>query len=157
MRKKYLLLDKQRVFSLTEESDLFRLRIWTAHLEEDHVEDFLETTVDWLSTNPDKGILIDFKGVRSITDDFVRHLIEYYREIKARGLYVGFVNVNPSLERHVSQSTITVVTSLDMLRGDKPVLRAKEILLDLAADLSDEELMEKHGLSGRGLRSLYSK
>ncbi|MEJ2716895.1 MAG: hypothetical protein P8182_07115 [Deltaproteobacteria bacterium] len=157
MRKKYLLEDDRHIFSLSEESDLFRLRMWTAHIEEDHVEDFLETTVDWLSTNPDKGILIDFKGVKSISDHFVTHLIEYYREIKSRGLYVGFVNVDPSLERHVGQSTITVVTSLDMLHGDKPVLRAKEVLNDLAADLSDEELMEKHGLSGRGLRSLFSK
>lgn len=157
MRKKYLLGDERHIFSLTDESGLFRLKIRTAHLEDDHVEDFLETTVDWLSTNPDKGILIDFKGVKSITDHFVTHLIEYYREIKARGLYVGFVNVDPSLERHVGQSTITVVTSLDMLGTDKPVLHAKEVLHDLAADLSDEQLMEKHGLSGRGLRSLFSK
>lgn len=157
MRKKYLLGDETRIFSLKEEPDLFRLRIWTARLDEDHVEDFLETTVDWLSTNPDKGILIDFKGVKSISDYFVSYLIEYYREIKARGLYVGFVNVNPSLGLSVGQSNITVVTSFAMEPGDKPMLHAKEILHDLASNLSDEELMKKHGLSERGLKSLFSK
>jgi len=148
---------EERVCSLVEESEFFRLAMIRSELKSRHVEDFLDTTVEWLSTNPDKGIIIDFKGVKAISEDFAAHLLRYYEEIKARGLYVRFVNVAPSLESSVEASNITVVVSPDFLRDDKPHLSAREILQDLANDITDKELMVKHGLSEKGLASLFRK
>jgi anti-anti-sigma regulatory factor len=151
--------DTDLVFSLTEEPAFFRLRVDTPHVEEDHVEEFLDTTVEWLSSNPKKGILIDFKGVRSVCEDFSFHLRQYYEDIKARGLYVRFVNVDPSIESFVDVSNVTTVIDLDSLelKQDKIAISARQILEDLASNLSDRQLMEKHGLSKRGLGSLFRK
>lgn len=151
--------DEEMVFSLVEEPNFFRLRVDTPHIEEDHVEEFLDTTVEWLSGNPQKGILIDFKGVKSVCDSFSVHLTKYYEDIKSRGLYVRFVNVDPSIEPQVDVSNITTVINLDdlQLKQDKIVVSAKQILEDLGARLSDKELMQKHGLSKRGLASLFRK
>lgn len=147
----------ERVCSLVEESEYFRLTMTQSELKTRHIEDFLDTTVEWLSTNPDKGILIDFKEVKSISEDFAAQLLRYYEEIKARGLYVRFVNVAQSLESSVEASNITVVVSADLLRDDKPRLSAREILQDLANNITDRQLMMKHGLSEKGLLSLFRK
>ncbi|MCA1959448.1 MAG: STAS domain-containing protein [Desulfomonile sp.] len=148
---------EERTCILSEEADFFRLSMIRSDLATRHVEDFLDTTVEWLSTNPEKGILIDFKGVKSISEDFAAHLLRYYEEIKARGLYVRFVNVAQSLESSVDASNITVVISPDFLRDDKPHLSAREILQDLANNVTDRELMVKHGLSEKGLKSMFRK
>jgi anti-anti-sigma regulatory factor/uncharacterized protein (DUF433 family) len=149
--------DEQLAFSVVEESGFFRLVTNRKAVGPQQVEDFLDTTVEWLSSNPEKGILLDFKGVKSVSDDFVAHLLRYYEEIKARGLYVRIVNVDPAIEQYVETSNITVVISPDMLPAEKPVVSAREILKDLASDISDEELMEKHHLSEKGLRSMFRK
>jgi uncharacterized protein (DUF433 family) len=149
--------DDQGAFSVMEESGFFRLVTNKNAVGPQHVEDFLDTTVEWLSGNPEKGILLDFKGVKSISDDFVAHLLRYYEEIKARGLYVRIVNVDPAIEQYVETSNITVVISPEMLPSGKPVVSAREILKDLASHASDEELMEKHHLSEKGLRSMFKK
>ena len=70
MATKYYVKDTREIFSLTEESGFFRLTVGRADIQEKHVEDFLDTTIEWLSTNPKKGILIDFSGVRSVCGDF---------------------------------------------------------------------------------------
>jgi anti-anti-sigma regulatory factor len=151
--------DEEMVFSLVEEPSFFRLRVETPYVEEDHVEEFLDTTVEWLSSNPKKGIMIDFKGVKSVCDDFSIHLRQYYEDIKARGLYVRFVNVDPSIESFVDVSNVTTVIDLDSLelKQDKIAISARQILEDLASNLSDKQLMQKHGLSKRGLGSLFKK
>jgi anti-anti-sigma regulatory factor/DNA-binding HxlR family transcriptional regulator len=151
--------DDDLVFSLVEEPGFFRLKVDTPYIEEDHVEEFLDTTVEWLSSNPKKGILIDFKGVKSVCEDFSLHLRKYYEDIKSRGLYVRFVNVDATLERFVDVSNVTTVIDLDslQLKQDKIVVSARQILEDLARHLSDNELMLKHGLSKRGLASLFRK
>jgi len=151
--------DDELAFSLVEEASFFRLRADTPRIEEDHVEEFLDTTVEWLSSNPKKGILIDFKGVKSVCDDFSVHLRQYYEDIKSRGLYVRFVNVDPAIEPFVDISNVTTVIDLDSLelKQDKIAVSARQILEDLASNLSDNELMKKHGLSKRGLASLFRK
>ena len=154
---KYQFGDSGTSFSVVEESGFFRLTTTRSDIGPHQVEDFLDTTVEWLSGNPEKGILLDFKGVKTVSDEFVAHLLRYYEEIKARGLYVRFVNVDPSIEQYVETSNITVVISPDMLPSEKPTLSAKEILKDLAKNTSDAELMQKHGLSHKGLKSLYTK
>lgn len=155
MTAKYYVDGHENVFSVEEETDFFRLTMRRSEIRPQHVEDFLDTTVEWLSANPEKGILIDFKGVKSVSEGFAVQLLNYYEEIKARGLYVRFVNLDPALESYVDPTNITVVLSRDMLPPDKPVLSAREILKDLAAYASDTELMEKHGLSKKGLKSLF--
>ncbi len=157
MTSKQYMDEPSHVFSVAEESGFFRLKMEVPDIGPQNVEDFLDTTVEWLSTNPAKGILIDFDGVKSVSDDFVAHLLSYYEEIKNRGLYVRFVNVSPSLEAFVEPSNITVVISQDLLPPEKPVLSARDILHDLARNVSDEELMVKHGLSAKGLKSMYTK
>jgi anti-anti-sigma regulatory factor/uncharacterized protein (DUF433 family) len=157
MSPKYHVESDESAFSVLEESGFFRLSMKAPDIGPKHVEDFLDTTVEWLSGNPTKGILIDFEGVRSVSDDFVAHLLHEYEEIKARGLYVRFVNVDPAIEPYMESGNITVVISPEMLRIDKPILSARQILKDLAADMSDEELMHKHGLSQKGLKSMFKK
>ena len=49
-------------------------------IEPEHVEDFLDTTVEWLSGNPEKGILIDFNGVTSVCTEFTVALVRHYEE-----------------------------------------------------------------------------
>jgi anti-anti-sigma regulatory factor len=152
-------VDEPTVFSLVEETEFFRLKVLTSHIEDEHVEEFLDTTVEWLSTNPAKGILVDFSGVKSVCDDFSFHLSSYYEDIKARGLYVRFVNVAPSIEPAVEVSNITRVINLEDLNlgHGKVSVSAKEILEDLAARLPDRELMKKHSLTLKGLSSVYRK
>lgn len=141
--------------SLEEESGFFRLKIQTPEVEEHHVEEFMDTTVEWLSTNPSKGILIDFQGVKAVCGDFAAHLHKYYEDIKRRGLNVRFVNVDPAIEPYIDVSNITVVLH-DVIR-ETPVVSAKEILQDLANNLTDRQLMKKHGLSERTLAKTFKK
>ena len=65
---------KKRIF--------FRLTVSKSSIEDEHVEDFMDTTVEWLSSDPQKGILIDFSGVEWICDEFVSHLATYYADLK---------------------------------------------------------------------------
>ena len=157
MGTKHYFHGEEHIFSLVEEADSFRLSIGSPTIETRHVEDFLDTTVEWLSSNPVKGLVIDFTGVKSACDDFVTHLFRYYGEIKSRGLYVRFVNVAPELAPYVGVSNITVVISSEMLPVPKPLVSAREILHDLTEDLSDRELRKKHGLSHKGLTSIFKK
>jgi anti-anti-sigma regulatory factor len=150
---KFFFESEEQIFSLAEESGFFRMKVDKPQIEEDHVEEFMDKTVEWLSTNPEKGILIDFEGVRSVCTDFTIALTRYYEDIKRRGLNVRFVNVDPKVERYIDVSNITVVMSIP----DKPVVSARELLGDLANNLSDQDLMKKHGLSPKGLNSLYKK
>jgi len=146
--------DEELAFSLAEEAGFFRLKVDTPEIEEHHVEDFLDTTVEWLSTNPQKGILIDFQGVKYVCPGFVVHLHRYYENIKARGLYVRFVNVDPSIKPYVDVSNITVVCPTV---PERAVVSAREMLGDLAKQLSNNELMEKYGLSEKGLAKTFQK
>lgn len=148
-------VDDEFAISLVEEPEFFRLRIQTPEVEEYHVEEFMDTTVEWLSTNPQKGILIDFKGVKSVCGDFAAHLARNYEDIKRRGLHVRFVNVDPAIEPYLDVTNITVVLR-DVL-PPKAVVSARSILEDLADNLSDKALMKKHGLSEKGLASMFRK
>jgi len=153
---KYYYEDAKAVFSLLEESGFFRLRIEESEIEEHHVEEFMDKTVEWLSANSDKGILIDFDGVEWVCSDFTAHLARYYEDIKAKGLSVDLVNVAPALRPYVDVHSETVTESVSTGR---PVLSisTKQVLEDLEDNLSNQELMNKHGLSLRGLASLFKK
>ena len=151
---RYYVEDDVPAFSVTEETDFYRLSIGRSEIDDADVEDFLDTTVEWLSSNPTKGILIDFTGVRSVCPTFTVELQRNYENIKAKGLYVRFVNVDPALQPYVDVQNITVVMSV---YPDKPVLSAKAIMADLARNLTDEQLMRKHGLSEKGLQSMFRK
>jgi anti-anti-sigma regulatory factor len=153
-RKKYYFDDDESAFSLVEERRFYRLRVEQPAIEEEHVEEFLDRTVEWLSRNTEKGILIDFKGVKTVCTEFARHLGAYYQNVRDKGLPVRFVNVDPQIEPLVRRANISVVLDLS---SDKPVVSAREMLEDLANNLSDEELMKKHGLSAQGLASLFRK
>ncbi len=155
MATKFYVDGTPRIFSVVEETEFFRLTVSEPIIEDYHVEDFVDTTVEWLSSNPSKGILIDFTGVKWICDEFVVHLAKYFADLKARGIYVRFVNVNPEIKPYVDISDITVV--LPIPSHDKPSLSARAILRDLADELSDSGLMRKHGLSRKGLESMYRK
>jgi hypothetical protein len=154
MAIKYYVEDDATAFSVSEEAEFFRMKVLRSEIDEDDVEDFLDSTVEWLSSNPSKGILIDFNGVRAVCPGFVVELQRNYEEIKSQGLYVRFVNVDPALEPYIDVQNITVVMSV---YPEKPVVSAKAVLKDLANNLTDEELMKKHGLSTKGLKSLYKK
>jgi len=151
---RYYVEDDLPAFSVTEETEFYRLRIGRSQIDEDDVEDFLDTTVEWLSSNPSKGILIDFTGVRSVCPGFTVELQRNYEDIKAKGLYVRFVNVDPGIQPYIDVQNITVVMSV---YPEKPVLSAKAILADLASNLTDEQLMRKHSLSEKGLQSMFRK
>jgi anti-anti-sigma regulatory factor/lambda repressor-like predicted transcriptional regulator len=144
---------EETIFSLVEEADFYRMKVEKTEIEQEHVEEFMDKTVEWLSSNPDKGILIDFDGVRSVCPDFTVILNKYYQDIKARGLHVRFVNVDPLIEPYIDVSNITVVMSIP----EKPVLSAKALLLDLSEGLTDRDLMRKYGLSRKGMASMYKK
>src|SRR5271157_1470066 len=150
---KFFVESEQQVFSLHEERDFFRMKVRKSEVKEDHVEEFMDKTVEWLSTNPEKGILIDLEGVKSVCSDFTVALTRYYENIKRRGLYARFVNVDPGIKPYVEVSDITVVMAIPK----KPVINAQEVLGDLTNNLSDKELMKKHKLSPRGLKSMYKK
>ena len=149
-------VDDEFAISLVEEAGFFRLKIQTPEVEEHHVEEFMDTTVEWLSSNPSKGILIDFDGVKAVCGDFVASLARYYEDIKRRGLYVRFVNVDPAIEPLIDISNITVVLHRPLI-PDKTVVSAKAILEDLDNNLSDRALMKKHGLSDKGLAKMFRK
>ncbi len=142
-----------QIFSLTEEADLFRLKFGASNINEDHVEEFTDKTVEWLSSKPEKGILIDLEGVKSVCPNFTIALTRYYENVKRHGLYVRFVNVDPEIKPYVEVSNITVV----MTRPNKLTISARELMDDLNNHLSDNELMEKHNLSSRALKKLYKK
>ena len=153
-RRKYYFDDEETAFSLVEEPRFYRLRVERSAIEETHVEEFLDRTVELLSKNSDKGILIDFKGVKTVCSEFAFHLGAYYQDVKDKGLQVRFVNVDPVIEPYIRRANISVV--LDV-RSNKAVLSAHELVDDLSNNLSDAELMKKHGLSPQGLASLYRK
>lgn len=155
MATKYQGVDGMEIFSVVEEDEFYRLVIGAEEVKEGHVEDFLDTTVEWLSRNPEKGILIDFDGVSGVCPEFSMHLLRIYEDIKSRGLYVRFINMDPSIKDDVKASTITMVFTSPL--PDKPVVSAREILADLAEGLSDQELMVKHRLSFKGLESMFRK
>jgi anti-anti-sigma regulatory factor len=150
---KFLFDDHDMIFSLVEEPDAYRLKVERHEISEEHVEEFMDKTVEWLSSNPEKGILIDFEGVTSVCTNFTIQLTRYYEDIKSKGLNVRFVNVAPSVEPYIDVSNITVVMSIP----DKPVLSAKELLKDLSDNLTDRQLMQKYSLSQRGLASMFKK
>jgi hypothetical protein len=153
-RRKYYFDDEDTAFSFVEEPNFYRLRVERSAIEEKHVEEFLDRTVEWLSRNPDKGILIDFKGVKSVCNEFAFHLSTYYQHVRDKGLQVRFVNVDPDIEPYIRRANISVVLDVS---PDRAVLSAKELLEDLSNNLSDEELMRKHGLSSQGLASMFKK
>ncbi|MGO9571544.1 MAG: hypothetical protein ACLP5H_28810 [Desulfomonilaceae bacterium] len=153
-RKKYYFDDEESAFSFVEEPRFYRLRVERSAIEEQHVEEFLDRTVEWLSRNPDKGILIDFKGVKSVCREFAVHLGTYYQDVRDKGLPVRFINVDPGIEPYVRRANISVVLDVP---PDRAVLSARELLEDLSNNLSDEELMKKHGLSAQGLASMFRK
>jgi anti-anti-sigma regulatory factor len=144
---------EEQIFSLTEEPDLFRMKFGASNIKAEHVEEFMDMTVEWLSTSPEKGILIDLEGVKSVCSDFTIALTRYYENVKRHGLYVRFVNVDPGIKPYVEVSNVTVV----MTRPEKLTISAREVMGDLQKDLSDNELMKKHNLSARGLKKLYKK
>jgi len=150
---KRLINGEEQIFSLTEEPDLFRMKFGTSEIKEEHVEEFMDKTVEWLSTNPEKGILIDLEGVKSVCSEFTIALTRYYENVKRHGLYVRFVNVDPRVQPYVEVSNITVV----MTRPEKLTISARELMGDFKNNLSDKELMNKHNLSPRGLKKLYRK
>ncbi len=152
-RIKFLVESEEQIFSLLEESDFFRMRVCQSEVKKDHVQEFIDKTVEWFSTNPAKGILIDLEGVKSVCSDFTVALTRYYEKVKRRGLYVRFVNVDPRIKPYVEVSNITVVMAI----AKKTVISARAVLRDLTDNLSDEDLMKKHKLSLRGLQSLYKK
>ncbi|MGO9122757.1 MAG: hypothetical protein ACLQPD_34710 [Desulfomonilaceae bacterium] len=144
---------EEQIFSLTEEIDMFRIKFGISEIKEEHVEEFMDKTVEWLSTSPSKGILIDLQGVKSVCPDFTVALTRYYENVKRHGLYVRFVNVDPGIEPYVEVSNITVV----MTRPEKLMISTREFVGDLTNNLSDKELMAKHNLSASGLKKLYKK
>ncbi len=149
----FLVDDEEQIFSLVEEIDFFRMTVCKSDVKEEDVEEFIDKTVEWFSTNPAKGILIDLEGVNSVCAGFTVALTRYYEKVKKRGLYVRFVNVDPRIKPYVDVSNITVVMAI----AKKPVISAREVLRDLTDNLSDEEMMKKHNLSPAGLKSLYNK
>ena len=74
---------------------------------------------------PDKGILIDFKGVKSVCNEFAFHLSTYYQHVRDKGLQVRFVNVDPDIEPYIRRANISVV--LDV-HPDRAVLHTKSFL-----------------------------
>lgn len=158
MAARYRLDDEERIFAVVEESGFFRLSMARSEIGPQHVEDFLDTSVEWLSANPEKGILIDFNGVTAVSDDFVIQLLKYYEEIKQKGLYVRFVNVGPHLRGILSPSNITVVITRETLDEErKPSVNIKELLADLAGPASDEQVMDKHGLNEKAFHKMLEK
>ncbi|MEW6348601.1 MAG: STAS domain-containing protein [Thermodesulfobacteriota bacterium] len=170
MCSRYLVDDSSRMCSLLEESGFFRLKLDKPVISEADIEDFLDTTVEWLSGNPSKGILIDFDGVKSVSKLFSVALARHYEDIKRRGLYVRFVNVDPAVEKDIDVSNITVVVDLPIdelgeveedletpQAEEKHTVKAREVLIDLANNVSNLDLMKKHNLSAKGLESLYRK
>src|SRR5208283_5347187 len=131
-RRKYYFDDEETAFSLVEEPHFYRLRVERSAIEEPHVEEFLDRTVELLSKNPDKGILIDFKGVKTVCSEFAFHLGEYYQDLRDKGLQVRFVNVDPAIEPYIRRANISVV--LDV-HSNRAVLSARELLDDLSNNL----------------------
>ena len=143
----------EQIFSLIEETDFFRIKCDSSEVKEEYVEEFMDKTVEWLSSSPKKGILIDLEGVRSVCPDFTVALTRYYENVKRRGLYVRFVNVDPRIKPYVEVSDITVV----MTRPQKLMISIRELVGHLKNNLSDDEFMKKYNLSRRGLKKLYKK
>ena len=51
-RRKYYFDDEETAFSFVEEPNFYRLGVERSTIEEKHVEEFLDRTVEWLSRNP---------------------------------------------------------------------------------------------------------
>jgi uncharacterized protein (DUF433 family) len=153
--KKYFYEDRKPAFSLTEEPAHFRLKIEQSEIEEHHVEEFLDKTVEWLSANSEKPLLIDFEGVKWVCSDFTAHLAEYCRDAKAKGFIVELVNVGPAIQPYVDGGTIVTVPFTP--RRSVLSISTKQVLEDIEGNLSNQDLMDKYGLSLRGLASLFKK
>jgi len=152
--KKYFYEDRKIAFSLTEEPGFFRLKVEQSEIEEHQVEEFLDKTVEWLSANSEKPMVIDFEGVRWVCSDFTAHLAEYCHEAKAKGFIVDFVNVGPAIQPYVD---IEAITERLLPRRSVLSISTKQVMEDLERNLSNEDLMNKYGLSLRGLASLFRK
>jgi DNA-binding HxlR family transcriptional regulator/anti-anti-sigma regulatory factor len=152
---KYYYEDLHSAFSLVEESSCFRIKMERPEIEEQHVEEFLDKTVEWLSSNPDKSMLIDFNGVKRVCSDFMAQVTKYYEDTRAKGFVVSLVNVDPTIKPYLNGTA----SQAGHTPSERPVLSVstKQALDDIRNQLSDEEMREKHGLSKRGLRSLFKK
>lgn len=153
---KFIVEDSFRIFSIREEEEFFRLTVSSSRIEDHHIEDFLDTTVEWMSSNPSKGIMIDFTGVKSVCRGFAQHLARYYEDLKRRGMTVRFINVNPAIRPDIDISDITVVISNPLL-PEKAEVSAKAVMQELSQDVTDSGLMRKFGLSKKGVDSLFRK
>jgi len=152
--KRYFYEDRKAAFSLTEEPDFFRLKMEQPEIEEHDVEEFLDKTVEWLSKNSEKPMLIDFEGVTRVCSDFTAHLAQYYQDARAKGFIVDFVNVGPAIQPYVD---IEAITERLIPRRSVLSISTKQVLGDIKRNLSDQDLMNMYGLSLQGLASLFKK
>jgi anti-anti-sigma regulatory factor/uncharacterized protein (DUF433 family) len=152
--KRYFYADRKPAFSLLEEPDCFRLKMELPEIEEHHVEEFLDKTVEWLSANSEKGMVIDFEGVTWVCSDFTAHLAKYCEDARTKGLAVTFVNVGDTIKPFIDIQARTQV--LEIRRGVLSI-STKEVLEDIERNLPDRDLMHKYGLSLNGLTTLFRK
>ncbi len=152
--KKYYYQDTKPSFSLTREPHGFRLKVELPEIEEHHVEEFLDKTVEWLSANSNTGIIIDFAGVISVCSDFTAHLARYCDEAKTKGLAVEFINVDSRIKPYIY---VEPITERLLTRRTVLSISSKQVVADLRQNLSNHELMKKYGLSFSGLASLFKK
>ena len=151
---RYLYPDQKSAFSLLEEPDCFRLKIELSEIEEHHVEEFLDKTVEWLSANSEKGMVIDFAGVMWVCSDFTAHLAKYCYDAAKKGLKVTFANVGDRIQAYIEIQGITQI--LEPVRNVLSI-STKEVLADIQRNVPNGDLMDKYGLSLKGLTSLLKK
>ncbi len=152
--KRYFYADRKPAFSLLEEPDCFRLKMELPEIEEHHVEEFLDKTVEWLSANSEKGMVIDFEGVTSVCSDFTAHLARYCDDARTKGLVVTFVNVGDAIKPYIE---IQAGTQGSEFGRSVLSISTKEVLGDIERNLPNRDLMHKYGLSLNGLTSLFRK
>jgi anti-anti-sigma regulatory factor len=140
---------------MVEEPDCFRLKIERAEIEEQHVEEFLDKMVEWLSSNRDKSMLIDFNKVKWVCLDFMAQIIRCHDDVRTKGLSIQILKVDPRIEVHLG-GTATLMASPPPVRLVQSV-STREVLQDIRTGLSDQEIMEKHRLSKKGICSLFKK
>jgi len=152
--KRYFYADRKPAFSLLEEPDCFRLKMELPEIEEHHVEEFLDKTVEWLSANSEKGMVIDFAGVTSVCSDFTAHLAKYCDDARTKGLAVTFTNVGDAIKPYID---IPAGTQESEFGRSVLSISTKEVLEDIERNLPNRDLMHKYGLSLNGLTSLFMK
>ncbi len=123
-------------------------------IEEHHVEEFLDKTVEWLSANSEKGMVIDFAGVTWVCSDFTAHLARYCHDAAQKGLNVTFANVGDTIKPYIDIQSITSITEP---MQNVLSISTKEVLEDIQRDVPNRDLMDKYGLSLKGLTSLFWK